>query len=307
VAEKFIVSAVSPTSISAGFISDLSAALSKFNLNIQRITNQTPNSSLKSLDIYISSDKDIDDIELKSTVMTLSQKHRVDLAVIKDNVFRYNKRLIVFDMDSTLIQSEVIDELAVLHGVSDQVKEITHKAMNGEIDFNQSLGKRVGLLKGLKKEKALSLMDQIKMTPGTETFLKVVKSLGYKTAVISGGFTLFTEYLRQKYSFDYAFANELEIKDDTLTGNVIPPIVNGEHKAFLLNLISQQESISLEQVVAIGDGANDLPMLSRAGMGIAFHAKEIVKKNAEHNMSFGPMTSILNLLGIPHDYFQQFL
>ncbi len=202
-------------------------------------------------------------------------------------------------MDSTLIQAEVIDELAKAHGVGHEISEITERAMNGELDFNESLIARVSKLKGLDASVMEGILSNLPLTPGVEDFLKTIKKLGYKVAVISGGFTFFAEALKEKLGLDYAFANELEIIDGKLTGNVLGTIVNAEQKAILVNLIAQQENISLEQVVAIGDGANDLPMLSRAGLGIAFHAKDIVKKKAQNHMSHGPMTSILYFLGIP--------
>lgn len=202
-------------------------------------------------------------------------------------------------MDSTLIQTEVIDELADLCGVGDEVKAVTHRAMNGELDFDESLKLRVSKLKGLETKKMQEILDRLPLTPGVEDFLKTVKNLGYKVALISGGFTFFADALKAKLGLDYSFANELEIVDGKLTGNVKGTIVNANQKALLVKLISQQENISLEQVVAIGDGANDLPMLATAGLGIAFHAKDIVRKQAQQHMSHGPMTSILYFLGIP--------
>ena len=202
-------------------------------------------------------------------------------------------------MDSTLIQTEVIDEMAESHGVGTEVKAVTEKAMNGEIGFDESINQRVSKLKGMKVTQLQEISDRLPITPGAEDFIKTVKSLGYKVALISGGFTFFTDTIKEKLNLDYAFANELEIVAGELTGKLTGTIINAEQKATILKLITQQENISLEQVVAIGDGANDLPMLSAAGLGIAFHAKEIVKKKAGQNMSHGPMTSILYFLGIP--------
>lgn len=202
-------------------------------------------------------------------------------------------------MDSTLIQTEVIDELADRAGVGEEVRAITEKAMNGELDFNESLRARVATLKGLKKEVLQEVLDHLPLTEGVEDFIKTVKRLGYKVAIISGGFSFFTDALKERLKIDYSFGNELEIQDDKLTGRVMGTVINAEQKAFLLKLIAQQENISLEQVVAIGDGANDLPMLSAAGLGIAFHAKDVVRRQASQRMSHGPMTSILYFLGIP--------
>ncbi len=296
--EKFSVTCVSPTKITANFVADISHTLAVNNINIERIDKVSP-VEFSSLEISTSISKNLDTQKLKEELLKVSTKHKVDVAFLKDNVFRRNKRLIVFDMDSTLIQAEVIDELAEVAGAGEEVKLITHRAMNGEIDFDESLKLRVGKLKGLEVVKMQEILDRLPLTPGVEDFLKTVKTLGYKVALISGGFTFFADALKAKLGLDYSFANELEIVDGKLTGNVKGTIVNANQKALLVKLISQQENISLEQVVAIGDGANDLPMLATAGLGIAFHAKDIVRKKAEQHMSHGPMTSILYFLGIP--------
>ncbi len=297
--EKYILSCVSMHGISANFICDISSALAKNNINIQRIDSLGDN-QFNSLDIStMSHGSTLNWDQIKSELIEISNRHNTDLALLKDNVWRRNKRLIVFDMDSTLIQSEVIDEMARHHGVYDDVHKITEQAMNGKFDFDESLKKRVKLLAGLEQKELHSILSEIKLTEGVEDFIRVVKTLGYKVAIISGGFTFFAEHFKNKLNIDYAFANELEISQGKLTGNVKGPIVNAEKKAMLVELISQQEGFNLEQVVAIGDGANDLPMLAKAGLGIAFHAKEIVKQNAQQHMSHGPMTSILYFLGIP--------
>lgn len=296
--EKFSVTCVSPTIITAGFIADVAQILANHKINIERIDKVSP-VEFSSLEISTSLSKTLDTQTLKAELLKASTVHKIDVAFLKDNVFRRNKRLIVFDMDSTLIQTEVIDELADLCGVGDEVKAVTHRAMNGELDFDESLKLRVSKLKGLETKKMQEILDRLPLTPGVEDFLKTVKNLGYKVALISGGFTFFADALKAKLGLDYSFANELEIVDGKLTGNVKGTIVNANQKALLVKLISQQENISLEQVVAIGDGANDLPMLATAGLGIAFHAKDIVRKQAQQHMSHGPMTSILYFLGIP--------
>jgi len=297
--DKYIISCVCLSGIEAGFLFEISSTLATNNINILRIDNVTEG-EFKSLDIMATAyTPDIDWVSVKSKLLSISTKYQTDIALLNDNVWRRNKRLIVFDMDSTLIQSEVIVEMAKVHGVGDKVHEITESAMNGEIDFDESLKRRVALLKGLKEDKLQDILENIKLTEGVEDFVKTVKSLGYKVAIISGGFNYFANAFKERLGLDYAFSNELDFKDGELTGEVTGPIVNAEKKAMLVDMLSQQENIKLEQVVAIGDGANDLQMLAKAGLGIAFHAKEIVKKNAEQHMSHGPMTSILYFLGIP--------
>ncbi len=296
--DKFIVTCVSPQKVTASFIADLAQILATYKINIERIDKVSPK-EFSSMEISTSIPKTLDTKGLKSELMKASTKHKIDVAFLKDNVFRRNKRMIVFDMDSTLIQAEVIDELAELCGVGPEVKLITERAMNGEIDFDESLKLRVSKLKGLEVSRMQNVLENLPLTQGVEEFISTIKTLGYKVALISGGFTFFADALKKKLGLDYSFANELEIKDGKLTGNVIGTIVNANQKAILVKLISQQENISLEQVVAIGDGANDLPMLAAAGLGIAFHAKDIVRKQAQQHLSHGPMTSILYFLGIP--------
>lgn len=302
--EKFILNCISTSKLTPKFLRDVARTLATNKINILRIDNMSQK-SFKSLEMTTTIPDGIDLQKLKKELMGLSVSHQVDLAFLKDNVFRRSKRLIVFDMDSTLIQSEVIDEMAKVLGVGDEVSKITKRAMEGEIDFDQSLTLRVSKLKGLTVEKMKTILDNLELTQGAEQFIKRVKSLGYKVAIISGGFSFYADALREKLGLDYAFSNELEIQNGALTGKVLGTIINAQQKAMLLKLIAQQEKISMEQVVAIGDGANDLQMLSLAGLGIAYHAKEIVKKEANHHMSHGPMTSILYFLGIPEN--EQFL
>lgn len=297
--DKYILSCVSLAGITADFLYDISNTLATSNINIQRIDNVTEG-SFKSLEIATrAQSSDVNWDQVKEKLINLSNKHETDLALLKDDVWRRNKRLIVFDMDSTLIQSEVIVEMAKAHGVGDKVHEITERAMEGELNFDQSLEERVSLLKGMREDLLKEIVEEIKLTEGVEDFVKTVKALGYKVAIISGGFTYFANYFKEKLGIDYAFANELHFEDGILSGEIKGGIVNAEKKAMLVDLIAQQEGIRLEQVVAIGDGANDLHMLAKAGLGIAFHAKEIVKQSAKQHMSHGPMTSILYFLGIP--------
>lgn len=297
--DRYIISCVCLKGITAGFMHEISSTLAKHNINIHRIDNVTEGEFI-SLEIMTHAfSENVDWPKVKEELIHISNNHSTDLALLKDNVWRRNKRLIVFDMDSTLIQSEVIVEMAKVHGVGDEVHAITERAMNGEIDFDESLKQRVKLLKGLKEDQLQGILENIKLTDGVEEFVKTVKSLGYKIAIISGGFNYFANAFKERLGLDYAFSNELDFQNGVLTGEVTGAIVNAEKKAMLVDMISQQENISLEQVVAIGDGANDLQMLAKAGLGIAFHAKEIVKMNAKQHMSHGPMTSILYFLGIP--------
>ena len=299
---KFILNVVSISTIPVDFLKETAQTFSEHNVNIHRIDTIDP-SNFTALEITTSISSAVNWDNLKEKLISISNKHSVDAAFIRDDVWRRNKRLIVFDMDSTLIQTEVIDEMAIEHGVGEKVKEITERAMNGELDFNQSLIERVKLLSGLEEKKLQIILDRLEFTQGAEKFIKTVKSLGYKVALISGGFTFFANALKEKLGLDYAFANELDIQAGKLTGSVKGTIVNAEQKATLLQLISQQEGINLEQVVAIGDGANDLPMLSKAGLGIAYHAKDIVRKQAKNHMSHGPMTTILHFLGVSDQEF----
>ncbi|PIP92455.1 MAG: phosphoserine phosphatase SerB [Bdellovibrio sp. CG12_big_fil_rev_8_21_14_0_65_39_13] len=296
--EKFILNCIAVEGLTAAFLGDIATCLASQNVNILRIDN-VDSRHFNVIEISTTLPKDLEIKQLKSELLKISNSHQIDVAFLKDNVFRRSKRLIVFDMDSTLIQTEVIDELAELAGAGKEVRMITEAAMNGEMDFDESLKRRVALLKGLKAERMDEIIKKLPITPGAEDFIKTVKSLGYKVALISGGFSYFADHLKEKLGLDYAFSNDLKIKDGVLTGEIEGTIINAHQKALLLKVIAQQEKISLEQVVAIGDGANDLPMLSTAGLGIAYHAKDVVKKKAEQHMSHGPMTSILYFLGIP--------
>ncbi|MBI3992559.1 MAG: phosphoserine phosphatase SerB [Candidatus Lambdaproteobacteria bacterium] len=239
--------------------------------------------------------------ELKPLLLPVAREFEVDLALQPDTLFRMMKRLVVFDLDSTLIQMEIIDELARCAGVHDEVCAITELAMNGQLDFAASLRRRVALLEGLEEARLAEISADLPLTPGAEGLIGALKQLGYRTAVISGGFSYFADRVKARLGLDYAYANTLELRDGRLTGRVLPPVIDGEAKAELLVRIASDEHIRLEQVIAIGDGANDLPMLAKAGLGIAFNAKPRVRDAAEHSLNQHRLDTILFLLGITQD------
>lgn len=231
-------------------------------------------------------------------LMSLGADMNIDIAVQEDNIYRRHRRLIAFDMDSTLIDTEVIDELAICAGVGEQVGAVTERAMRGELDFKESLLERVSLLKGLPESALATVAERLPLMEGAERLFNTLNRLGYKTAILSGGFTYFGETLQRQLNIDYVFANQLKIENGVLTGEVIEPIVDAARKALLLKELAELEQISLEQTVAVGDGANDLEMLGVAGLGIAFHAKPIVKESAEQSISTLGLDAILYLMGI---------
>ncbi len=235
---------------------------------------------------------------LRAALMQITQWTPIDLAWQRDNIYRRIRRLVAFDMDSTLIQHEVIDELAREAGVFDRVSAITESAMRGELDFEQSLTRRVALLKGLAEATLPRVAARLNLTEGAERLITALKSFGYKTAIISGGFAYFGRHLQQRFGIDYVRTNDLEITDGVLTGRLKGEIINAQRKAQLLEEIATQENISLQQTIAVGDGANDLPMLAAAGLGIAFHAKPMVAQSARHKISQLGLDSILYLIGV---------
>ena len=302
---RYIITLLGRT-VSARHIAEVTAVVAEHGLNIDAIKRLTGRMPLHEDDraakacIELSVRGSLTDESrsaMQERFMNLSELG-LDVSFQKDDIYRRSRRLICFDMDSTLIETEVIDELAERTGVGDEVRAITASAMRGEIDFRESFTRRVALLKGLD----VAVMDEIArnlpITEGLERMMTILKRVGYKTAILSGGFTYFGNYLRQKYGFDYVYANELEVENGRLTGRYAGEIVDGRRKAELLRLLCQFEGINIAQSVAVGDGANDLPMLNLAGLGIAFHAKPKVKAGVRQAISTIGLDGILYFLGL---------
>ena len=297
--------------VAARQIADVTSVIFKYGLNIdaiKRLTGRVP--------LVEDNDRTRSSIEF-SIRGTISEEQRasfqadlleacnaggLDFSFQKDDIYRRSRRLICFDMDSTLIHTECIDQLAEKAGVGDQVRAITESAMRGEIDFTESFTRRVGLLKGLDESVMEEIARNLPYKEGLERMMTILKRVGYKTAILSGGFTYFGKYLQQKFGFDYVYANELEIENGKLTGRYVGDVVDGRRKAELLRLLCQVEHINLAQAVAVGDGANDLPMLGLAGLGIAYHAKPKVKANAKQSISSIGLDGILYFLGLKDSY-----
>ncbi|CUO08122.1 Phosphoserine phosphatase [Alistipes finegoldii] len=309
---RYIITLLGRT-VTARHIAEVTRVVAQHGLNIdaiKRLTGRIPLSeddrAAKSC-IELSVRGSLTDEErstMQEGFMNLSEIG-LDVSFQKDDIYRRSRRLICFDMDSTLIETEVIDELAERAGVGDAVREITARAMRGEIDFRESFTERVALLKGLDVSVMEEIARNLPITEGLERMMTILKRVGYKTAILSGGFTYFGNYLRQKYGFDYVYANELEIEQGKLTGRYVGEVVDGRRKAELLRLLCQFEEINIAQSVAVGDGANDLPMLNLAGLGIAFHAKPKVKATARQSISTIGLDGILYFLGLKDSRIEQ--
>ncbi len=296
--------------LTAKQIAAVTSIIADQNLNIdsiQRLTGRVPleetaESRTKSCVEFSVRGNPRDVSEMQSLFMKLSGSEDFDISLQEDTMYRRCRRLVCFDMDSTLIETEVIDELAMRAGVGDKVKAITERAMRGEIDFDESFRERVSLLKGLDESVMRDIAEHLPVTEGVGRLMEVLKRAGFKTAILSGGFTYFGNYLKQKFGIDYVYANELEIVDGKLTGRYVGEIVNGRRKAELLRLLAQVENIDIAQTIAVGDGANDLPMLATAGLGIAFHAKPKVKATAGQSISTIGLDGVLYFIGFKDSF-----
>ena len=276
---------------------ELTRILADLDINIIRI-EQLDYEDHHVLEIVIGAKQVMTNVDILTALLQFKEHFEVDIAVQEDTLFRRNKRLIVLDADMTFLQCEVIDELGRLAGAGKQLTDITHKAMEGKIDFADALKQRVALLKGLTVEQLEKLYNDLPLTQGAAELVRILQHLNYKIAIVSGGFQFFISRLKEKYRLDYGFANELQIQDGQVTGEVEGEIIDAQAKARILASLAEQEGFSLQQVVAVGDGANDIHMLAEAGLGIAFNAKPIVQQHAQASISIYNLELILYFLGI---------
>jgi phosphoserine phosphatase len=294
--QSYVITAIA-AELGATHIHAVASTLASEGANIEKISRLSEG-ALASLEIQAKLPPTGDPERLKRSLLGVAMKSSFDVALQREGLYRRSKRLVVMDMDSTLIRIEVIDELARAAGVHKEVAAITERAMQGEMNYDESLRQRVGLLKGLDAAVLDKIAGELPLTQGAETLVSVLKRLGYRLAIISGGFSRAADALKRRLGIDYAFSNNLEIENGVLTGRVIGPIVNAQRKAELLEIIAQLEGVVLDQVIAVGDGANDILMLEKAGLGIAFHAKTKLREAADTSISGAGLDAILYLLGI---------
>ena len=281
-------------------LAEISTILAEENANIEMISNLTRHcASCVELTIDVNGVKNLG--QLKERVIAKSHELNIDLALQKMEAYRKNKRLVFFDMDSTLVDMEIIDEMAERAGVFKEVSRITEKARRGDIDFEEALIQRVALLKGLKVEALEKIRSEMKLSEGAEDLVETLKGSGYKLGLVSGGFDYFADFLKERLSLDFSFANQLEIKNGALTGKVLGRIVDNTYKAKIVNMVSSEEGVLLDQTVAIGDGANDVLMLGQAGLGIAYNAKEKIERAANMSVGRARLKNILYILGISEE------
>lgn len=290
---------VSDHGFTKNFLAALQESLGRLKLQAGQFA-ETTHGPFSVIRMRLTSHKLPSSERIKTVLSPIESANRVDIFCNSEESFKTPMRLIAFDMDSTLIQAEVIDEMARAHGVLEKVKQITDRAMNGEMDFDHSLRERLSLLKGLKREKLESIYSQIQFTDGTEEFIKRAHAHGIKTAIISGGFSFFANKFKDRLGMHHAFANELDFDGDELSGKVVGEILNASKKVQLLQELSLKETVSIEQIVAVGDGANDIPMLNAAGIGIAIHGKAKVRLLAPHLINHNSMLALLFYLGLSY-------
>ena len=300
---RYLITVLGPA-LMAAHLEAVSGAIARVGLNIDRIERLSGRSLLEPsgagrmcIELATSGDLASED-DMRAELLSLTREFDLDVSFQHDTVYRRHRRLVAFDMDSTLIRTEVIDELARLAGVGDRVAAITEAAMRGELDFQSSFRRRVAMLKGLPESALQQVVDQVPLMDGAERLVSTLKRLGYKTAILSGGFTFVGRELQRRLGIDYLHANELDIADGVVTGEVRTDVVDGAKKAYYLSAIAADEGLSMDQVVAVGDGANDLPMLRVAGLGIAFRAKPVVRQSARQSISTMGLDGVLYLLGV---------
>lgn len=302
--ERLMINLLGRT-LTAEQLTGVTAVIAEEGLNIDIITNLSGSVPLDQPELQpraciklTISGSPRDPEHLRRQLFEISEKTGIDISFSVDNIYRHARKLIVFDMDSTLIQCEVIDELAKHAGVGEEVARITESAMRGDLDFKESFTRRLALLKGLDQGVLAEVAQTLELTEGAERVMGVLKQLGFKIGIISGGFDYFGKILQARLGLDYVFTNSLDIKDGKITGQVSGEIIDGPRKAEILKTIAVVENISLEQTIAVGDGSNDLPMLGIAGLGIAFHAKPLVRQKAKQSISSVGLDGLLYLMGI---------